>query len=102
MLKMTIVILCVKSILFPARNIEIKRASRVTSTALINTRSNIGYLTTILDVNGKAIWDPDNILDLLFSKLNWSNIFNQVEFRKVTTEHKCLNSLAQYMCNMFG
>ncbi len=35
MLKITIIILCFKSILFPARNIAIKRAFRVTSTALL-------------------------------------------------------------------
>ncbi len=31
---------------------------------------------TISDVKGKAIRDPENRSHLLFSKLNWMNIFN--------------------------
>ncbi len=58
---------------------------------------------TILDVKGKAISDPENRSHLLFSKLNWMNIFNWVKFRKATMVYKCLNNLApQYMCNMFN
>ncbi len=58
---------------------------------------------TILDVKGKAIRNPENRSHLLFSKLNWMNIFNQIKFRKSTMVYKCLNNLApQYMCNMFN
>ncbi len=53
---------------------------------------------TILDVKGKAIRDPENRSHLLFSKLNWMNIFNQVKFRKATKVYKCLNNLCT-MCN---
>ncbi len=58
---------------------------------------------TILDVNGKAIRYPENRSHLLFTKLNWMNIFNRVKFKKATMMYKCLNNLApQYMCNMFN
>ncbi len=58
---------------------------------------------TILDVKGKAIRDPENRSHLLFPKLNWMNIFNQVKFRKGTMVYKCVNNLApQYMYNMFN
>ncbi len=58
---------------------------------------------TILDVKGKAIRDPENRSHVLFSKLNWMNIFNRFKFRKTTMLYKCLNKLApQYMCNMFS
>ncbi len=35
---------------------------------------------TILDVKGKAIRNPENRSHLLFSKVNWMNIFNRVKF----------------------
>ncbi len=58
---------------------------------------------TILDVKGKAIRDTENRSHLVFSKLNWINIFNRVKFRKATMVYKCLNNLApQYMYNMFS
>ncbi len=58
---------------------------------------------SILHVKGKAIRDPENKSHLLFSKINWMNIFNRVQFRKATMVYKCLNNLApQYMCNMFN
>ncbi len=58
---------------------------------------------TTLDVKGKSIRDPENRSHLMFSKLNWMNIFNRVKFRKATMVYKCLNNLApQNMCNMFN
>ncbi len=62
------------------------------------------YMTRkILDVKGKATRNPENRSHLLFSKLNWMNIFNRVKFRKATMVYKCLYNLApQYMCNMFN
>ncbi len=58
---------------------------------------------TLLDVKCKVIRDPENRSHLLFSKLNWMNIFKQIKFKKATMVYKCLNNLApQYMCNMFN
>lgn len=57
---------------------------------------------TILDIKGKAIRDPENRTQILFSKLNWMSIQDRVDYRKATMVYKSLNNLApEYMTNMF-
>ena len=58
---------------------------------------------TILDVQGKAMWEPENRTQVLFSKLNWMCIQDRIAFRKATMVYKSLNNLApQYMGEMFN
>ncbi len=101
---MIIISLSFKSISLPARNIAIKRASRVASTALIMTYvlKNISFCSTFSDScnnKGLSLIDPEN-------NYNISDYVGAFQ----TTELKCTNAVnaelyahdSFYLVSVFG